>query len=71
MGFESFSKLKKKHQLLFSVVIAFAVVSVWRGLWGLMDEYLLPNNYELSLWISLGVGLLILISSHYAIRELM
>ena len=37
----------------------------------LLDELLLPNNYILSNWISLVVGLVILIITHYATKELM
>ncbi|MCK5322028.1 MAG: hypothetical protein KAJ47_02085 [Candidatus Aenigmarchaeota archaeon] len=65
------SKMKSKHQILFAILIAFAVVSFWRGVWGLMDEYLFPNNYQLSLWISLILGILILIVTNYATKELM
>ena len=71
MVLESFNKLKKKHQVIFSVLIAFAVISVWRGIWGLMDEYLLPNHYQLSLVVSLVVGMGILVYTHFAIKELM
>ena len=70
MVFKKFSKLKTKHQILFAIIISFAVVAVWRGFWGLMDLYLLPENYELSLWTSLIIGLIILVSTHYAVREL-
>ena len=27
------------------------------AVWGLMDEYLFPENYQLSLWVSLFLGL--------------
>ncbi|NIO44031.1 MAG: hypothetical protein GTN36_00555 [Candidatus Aenigmarchaeota archaeon] len=70
MVFEKFGKLKTKHQIMFAVLITFAVVAVWRGFWGLMDEYLFPENYQLSLWVSLIIGLVILTSTHYAVREL-
>jgi len=70
MVFKKFGKLKTKHQIFFAVLIAFAVVSVWRGFWGLLDEYLFPENYQLSLWVSLIIGLIILVSTHYAVREL-
>jgi hypothetical protein len=66
-----FHKLEKHHQIIFAIVIAIAVVGVWRGLWGLMDVYLLPNNYVLSCIISLIIGLLILLITHYAPKELM
>ena len=65
------SKMESKHQLLFAIIIALAVVSFWRGVWGLMDEFLFPNNYQLSLWASLILGILILIITNYATKELM
>jgi len=71
MVFKEFTKLRTKHQILFAVLITFAVVSIWRGFWGLLDEYLFPENYLLSLWVSLVIGLIILVSTHYAVRELM
>lgn len=66
-----FKDMKAHHQLLFSIVIGIAVISFWRGVWGLWDEYVLPGNYLLSSWISLIVGTIILIGTHYATRELM
>ncbi|MFH1978668.1 MAG: hypothetical protein ABIJ92_05055 [Candidatus Aenigmatarchaeota archaeon] len=66
-----FHKLKTKHQVIVALLIAFAVVSFWRGAWGLLDEFLLPDNYILSLWISLIMGLVILIVTGYATKELM
>lgn len=59
------------HQIILSIIIGFAVVSFWRGVWGLQDVYLFPNNYQLSLWISVIVGTIILIATHYISRELM
>ena len=55
---------------MFAILIAFAVVLFWRGSWGLMDEYLFPSNYRLSLWTSLFLGLIILILTRHAIKEL-
>ena len=57
-------------QVVFALLIGFAVVSFWRGVWGLLDIYLLPTNMELSLWISLLMGIVILIWTHYAVKEL-
>jgi hypothetical protein len=42
------------------VVTSLAVVSFWRGVWGLMDIYLFPENPPLSLIISILSGLVIL-----------
>jgi hypothetical protein len=69
--YKKISKMKAKHQTPFAIIIAFAVIAFWRGIWGLMDEYLFPQNYTLSLIISVFVGLGILIGTHYVANELM
>lgn len=63
-------KRGKWEKRLYAILVAFAVIAFWRGCWGLLDEYLFPNNYELSLWISLFAGLVILFLTHKAISEL-
>lgn len=47
-----------------------AVVFVWRGLWGLMDIYLFPDNQVLSYVSSLLAGLFILYLPDDDIKEL-
>ena len=37
----------------------------------LMDEYIFPNNYKLSLWVSLIIGLAVLGMTNYVTKELM
>lgn len=69
--FNKIKEMKPAKQIAFAVLIAFAVISFWRGIWGLMDEFLLPSNYRLSLLISLIIGLVILVTTHYATKELM
>ncbi len=66
--FQKISKMKSKHQIIFAIVIAFAVISFWRGVWGLMDEYLFPANLELSLWASVIIGIAILALTHQAAK---
>ena len=68
---KAMKKMKPVKKILFAILIGFAVVMFWRGVWGLVDEYFLPNNYRLSLWLSLAVGLLILLATHYVTEELM
>ncbi len=68
--FSRFHKMKSHHQTIFAIVIAFAVISFWRGVWGLMDEYLFPDSAALSLWSSVALGLVILVASGYAVKEL-
>ena len=42
--------------LLLTLIGVVAVVAVWRGLWGLMDIYLWPDNPKRSNWVSFIVG---------------
>ncbi len=38
------------------VIAVVAIVMVWRGIWNLLDLYLLPKNPKLSNWISFLLG---------------
>jgi hypothetical protein len=42
--------------LLLYLIAVVAVVAMWRGLRGLMDIYLWPNNPKRSIWVSFKVG---------------
>jgi len=70
MVFKKFHKLKLKSQIIVVLLVGFAVVAFWRGVWGLLDIYLFPQDYHLSLWVSLLLGLLILAATHYTVKEL-
>ena len=48
--------------LIFYVVAVVAVVMMWRGLWGLMDIYLWPNNPKRSNWVSFFIGFIIIVT---------
>lgn len=52
---------KKKNSFLEIVLIAIAVVSFWRGAWGLMDLYLFPDHEVISYIVSILVGFFILL----------
>jgi len=54
-----------------AILVGFAVILFWRGIWQLMDLYLIPSNPTASYAISILIGLIILIFTHKAIRELM
>jgi len=69
--FKNFSKLKNKHKAIFAIIIIFAVVAFWRGTRGLLDVYLFSSNYELSSWISIIIGLIILKVAHYTYKGLL
>lgn len=64
------STLKKHHQLLFSLIVLSGVVCLWRGVWGLLDIYLLPNNLPLSFILSIVLGVGIISVVHYTIDKI-
>lgn len=56
-----FTKKKSSPKHFVTILLtAFAVVLVWRGMWGIMDQYLFPDQPMLSYLISLLLGLFIL-----------
>ncbi len=61
---------RKVKDIFYTILIAFAIISFWRGAWGLMDLYLFPSNKILSLSISIGVGILILYYTENLIKKL-
>ena len=63
-------KLKNNH-LILALIIGTAVISVWRGIWNLLDLYLYPSDIVMSSIISIIVGLGILIVTHQVAKELM
>ena len=66
---KKFSKLKKKHQVIYALFVGFGAVSVWRGFWGIMDVYVFPEDYLHSSIASIVIGVVILISTHHLSKE--
>jgi hypothetical protein len=64
-------KIKTWKRISFTLMVGFAVISFWRGVWELLDIYLFPSNYELSLWASLIIGIIILLGADHLTKELM
>ncbi|MEA3429948.1 MAG: hypothetical protein U9R08_01610 [Nanoarchaeota archaeon] len=63
--YSKLKKLKKHHQLLYSLLIAIGIVAIWRGVWMLLDLYFFSNNPAISALMSLIIGLLIIFLTHY------
>jgi hypothetical protein len=66
--YDKFKKLKTHHQLIWSLIIATALVSVWRGIWGLMDLFIFPSSKLISVITSLTIGIIIFIVIHYKLK---
>ena len=64
------NKKRPLKKITFTILIAFAVVSFWRGIWGLMDLYLFPQNQVLSFFVSCIIGLAILYSTKNLLKSL-
>ena len=66
---KGFLELEAKHQTMLAIVLDFAVIAFWRGMWGLMDLYFFPYDYELSLWLSVVLGLIIVLTTHLVTKQ--
>jgi len=65
---------KKKGRIknvLYALIVGFAIISFWRGIWGLSDLYLFPSNPTLSFGISALIGVFILLFTKHLIKELL
>ena len=47
--------------LFLYLIAVVAIVATWRGLWGLMDIYLWPNNPKRSNWTSFITGFITIV----------
>jgi hypothetical protein len=63
-------KIKNSH-LFLALLVGTAVISVWRGIWNLLDLYLYPTDIVLSSILSIVIGLIILVFTHQTAKELM
>jgi hypothetical protein len=60
----------QQDEIIKAVLIGAAVISFWRGVWGLMDIYLFPNNPAVSFVISLLMGVAILYGTNHISKKL-
>ena len=57
-------------RVIITLLLGFAVVNFWRGIWGLMDIYLFPSNQILSFTISVIIGIIIVYSIKHQLKIL-
>jgi|SaaInlStandDraft_7_1057024.scaffolds.fasta_scaffold355475_1 hypothetical protein len=63
--YKQLMKLKKHHRLLYGLIIAVGLMSIWRGTWLLSDVFIFPSNTALSAVTSVLIGIIILSVMHY------
>ena len=68
--FLRFKKRNKGYRFLYYLITGFAIVVFWRGVWGLLDVYLLPDDETLSYTVSVFIGLALLYINDYSLSEL-
>ena len=68
--YKKFQKIGYFRQIIFAMIVGFAIVAFWRGVWGLLDIYLFPTNVALSMWVSIVIGVIILIVTHDLVKGL-
>jgi hypothetical protein len=68
--FRNKTKFEKSYPTVNAIIIGSGVVFFWRGLWGILDLYLFPNNPKVSFLASLFVGITILYVTHRITKEL-
>lgn len=61
---------KKRYPHLHTLATVALVIMVWRGVWGLLDHYLFPNDLFLSYSISAVVGVVLLYLNDFSLKEL-
>ncbi len=62
---------KQSDQTFYAILVLVAIVAIWRGFWGLMDAYLIPNHPEVSYLLSILIGLAIISATHYKVKKLL
>ncbi|MCK5282955.1 MAG: hypothetical protein KAK00_06100 [Nanoarchaeota archaeon] len=67
--YKRWHRFKKHHRLTLSLIILSGIIFFWRGLWGLLETYLYPENPQISFFISLSLGIIILAITHYSIEK--
>lgn len=61
---------RNRHNFLKYLIAGGALIFFWRGLWGLLDIYLLPHAPVASYAISMIIGVVLLILDDRYLKEL-
>jgi hypothetical protein len=63
-------KLSGVEKFIRILIAASGIILIWRGIWGVADVLLLPDNYLLSSTVSIIIGIILLALTHTRIRDL-
>lgn len=62
-------RLTRLGKISYALILGLAIVGFWRGAWGLMDLYIFPNNYPLSLLTTFLGSILVLILTRNLVKR--
>lgn len=62
--------LKDLHPAVNAIVVIFAIIMLWRGVWGLLDVYLFPGSPTFSYLLSISLGALVLYLDDFRLKDL-
>lgn len=65
-----YRRFKKRHRVVHLLLISTAIVLFWRGVWVLLDTYLLPDQALMSSLVSIGAAFIILYLDGFHLKEL-
>jgi hypothetical protein len=69
MADKSSERGRVRREVIVAIALVVAIISLWRGIWGLSDLYLFQDNVVLSYFASIVIGLAILSFAHYGLKQ--
>ena len=64
------SRLKELHPTINALIVVFAIIMVWRGVWALLDIYLFPGSPTFSALLSIALGAFVLYLDDFSLNDL-
>lgn len=65
-----YKKFRRKYRILHVLLMATAIVMFWRGVWGLLDVFLIPHHELVSSLLSIFIAFVVLYIDDFHLREL-
>jgi hypothetical protein len=66
----SVARLKNEYPTANAIVVIFAIIMLWRGIWELLNLYLFPGSPTFSNLLCIGLGALILRLDNFSLKDL-
>lgn len=66
----SVARLKALHPTANAIVVIFAIIMLWRGVWELLNLYFFPGSPTFSNLLSIALGALILHFDDFSLKDL-